>query len=42
MTERLTLSLSLSCIYIYIFRASQVTLVIKNPPASAGDVETCV
>ena len=27
--------------YIYIFRASQVVLVVKNPPANAGDLKRC-
>ena len=27
------------CIHIYIYRASQVILVVKNPPANAGDIK---
>ena len=34
-----------NCIYIYIAweeKASQVVPVVKNPPANAGDIQTCV
>ena len=27
------------CVYIYKYRASQVILVVKNPPANAGDIK---
>ena len=37
-TERLTLSFSLRHWLCYPQRASQMALVVKNPPANAGDI----